>query len=207
MNKSKFTFPVAALFLVCLLTAATGCFGQAQPPQQTEPSYEVVLHVLTASNTAGDKAEAVPQSLGTVVKKLRTNYSFSNYRLSSTYFQRVANTGNMEFKGVSNEPNQDVFAPVFSEWSLERLLTLPDARGQNTIAIQSFRFGQRVPVKTANFTEQVGKSNSVINYENVGLFLRKLNLPVGAPTIIGNLSTSKADELVFLILTVRPTEE
>ena len=202
MNKSKFIFPAAVLFLACLLTAAD-CFGQARQ----QPSYEVVLNVLTASNAANDKSEAVPQTLGAVVKKLKANYSFSNYRLSSTYFQRVADTGNMEFKGVSNEPNQDVYAPIFSEWSLGQLSTLPDERGQSAIAIQSFRFGQRVPVKTANYTEQAGKTNSVLNYENVGLFLQKLNLPLNAPTIIGNLSTSKADELIFLILTVRPTEE
>jgi len=202
MNKPRFAFSVAVLFIICLIAAAES-FGQ----NQQQPSYEVVLHVLTASNTAGGNSAVVPQSLETVVKKLKTNYSFSNYRLSSTYFQRVANTGNMEFKGISNEPNQDVFAPIFSEWSLGQLLTLPDSRGQTAISIQGFRFGQRVPVKTSSSTDQVGKSNSVLNYENVGLFLQKLNLPVGAPTIIGNLSTSKADELVFLILTVKPTEE
>ncbi|MDQ6787243.1 MAG: hypothetical protein M3033_10585 [Acidobacteriota bacterium] len=202
MNKPKFIFSVAALFLGSLLFAANS-FGQ----NQQQPSYEVVLNVLTASNTANDKSDSVPQSLATVVKKLKTTYSFSNYRLSSTYFQRVANTGNMEFKGVSNEPNQDVYAPIFSEWTLGQLVTLPDAKGQNAISIQSFRFGQRVPVKTSSSTDQSGKLNSIVNYEAVGLYLQKLNLPVNVPTIVGNLSTSKADELVFLILTVKPTEE
>jgi hypothetical protein len=203
MNKPNFIFIAAAFSLVCLFSAANS-FGQSQQPQT---SYEVVLHVLTASNAASDKSIAVPQSLSNVVKKLKNNYSFANYRVSSTYLQRIANTGNMEFKGISNEPNQDVYAPIFSEWTLGQLISLPDATQQNSILIQNFRFGQRVPVKTANYKDESGKSNAVLNYEAVGLSLQKLILPVNVPTIIGNLSTSKADELTFLILTIKPTEE
>jgi hypothetical protein len=207
MPKPNFIFSIAAVFLVCL-TFSSNSFGQSQL-KQIEPSFEVILQVLTASNGTGDKsvAAAVPQNLSNVIKKLKANYSFSNYRVSSTFFQRVANSGNLEFKGVSNEPNQDVYAPIFSEFTLGQLLALPDARGQNSISIQSFRFGQRVPVKTANYKDETGKSNAVLNYENVGLTMQKLALPLDTPTIIGNLSTSKSDELIFLILTVKPAEE
>jgi hypothetical protein len=197
MNKPKIIFSVVALFLVCLLNSTTS-FAQAPTNQQTQPSYEVVLQVLTASNNAGDKSNAVPQTLSNAVKKLKTNYTFSNYRLSLTYLQRVANTGNLEFKGVSNEPNQDVYVPIFSDWTIGQLMNLPDAKGQNSISIQNFRFGQRVPVKTTSNT---------VNYEYAGLTMGRLNLLVNTPTVIGNLSTSKPDEVMFLILTVKPTQE
>ncbi len=206
MNKPKFIFSTATFFLVCLLSFATS-FAQTPVRQQSEPSYEVVLQVLIASNTASDKSVAVPQTLSNVVKKLRTNYTFSNYRLASTYLQRVANTGDMQFKGVSNEPNQNIYAPVFSEWMLGRLTNMPDSNGQNSISIQNFRFGQRVPIKTASFKDDSGKSNDVTNYEAVGLTMQKLSLPLNMPTTIGNLSTSKLDEMMFLVLTVKPVEE
>lgn len=205
MNKPKNIFSIAALLFVCLL-GLTNSFAQT-PAKQAESSYEVLLQVLIASNTASDKSAAVPQTLSNVVRKLKTNYSFANYSLNSTYLQRIANRGNLEFKGVSNEPNQDIYAPVFSEFILGQLQNSPDANGQNSISIQNFRFGRRVPVKTADYKNESGKSNSVVNYESVGLSMLRLNLSLNTPTIIGNLSTSKPDELMFIVLTVKPVEE
>jgi len=206
MNKPKFIFSIAAFLFVCLLSFTTS-FAQTPNKQQSEPSYEVVLQVLIASNTAADKSVAVPQTLSNVVKKLKTNYPFSNYRLNLTYLQRIADTGNIELRSVSNEPNQDIYAPVFSEFTLGQLQNLPDAKGQNSISIQNFRFGQRVPIKSASYTTESGKPNSVVNYDQIGLSMRKLNLSENTPTVVGTLSTSKPDELMFVVLTVKPVEE
>jgi len=208
MNKPKFIFSIATFFLVCLVSLTTS-FAQTPTKQPSEASYEVLLQVLIASNTVADKSVVVPQTLSDVVKRLKVNYSFSNYRLTSTYFQRVANRGNTSSNSISNEPNQnqDVYAPIFSDLALNGLQTMPDANGQNSISIQNFRFGQRVPIKTANHKDESGKSNSVVNYEQVGLTMQKLNLPVNMPTIIGSLLTSKPEEMMFLILTIKPVEE
>ncbi len=203
MNKTKILFLIT---LVCLL-GLTNIFAQTQnQPQQAETSYEVVLHILTASNNPAGKS-SVPQSLSNVVKKLKTIYSYSNYNLDSTYLERVANTGNLEFKSVSNEldQNQENYAPVFSEWTLGVLRSSPNSQGKNFIQFQNFRFGQRVPVKSGTLKDASGKTSSVINYEQVGLTMGKMSLPENVPTIIGSLSTSKPDELIFLVLTVKPT--
>lgn len=190
---------LAAVLFACLF--ALSSFAQTpakqQQQQQSEPSCEVVLQVLTASNGAGEmNAEAVPPSLGGVVKKLKTMYSYSNYRLDLTYLQRVANTGSLEFKGVVSGANQDIYAPVFSEFTVGQLLTTPDASGRDAVSLFNFRFGQRVPIKTAG----------ALNYEQVGLSMQRIVLPVNAPTIVGNLSGAKPDELSFLILTVKQAE-
>ncbi len=197
MTKPKRIFPVAALFLVWFLSAASVFAQTNQPTRQAESSYEVVLQVLTASNAASDKS-AVPQTLSNVVKKLKTNYSFSNYRLNSTYLQRVANTGGVEFRSVSNETNQDVSTPIFSDWRLDGLQSLPNSKGQNSIQFQSFRFGQRIPIRN---------TTNLVNYEQIGLTIQKFGLSENTPTVIGTLSTSKPDELMFLILTVKTVEE
>lgn len=199
MTKSKTIFTTAAFFIVCLLSL-TNSFAQTETKQrQAEPSYEVVLHILTASNTASEKT-SIPQTLSNVVKKLKTIYSFSNYRLDSTYLQRVANTGNIEFKSVSNEANQsqDNYIPIFSEWTLGGLQSLPNSKGQNSIQFQNFRFGQRVPIRT-----QTG----VFNYEQIGLTMQRFGVPENVPTIVGSLSTVKPNELMFLVLTVNPAQE
>jgi len=208
MNKPKFIFSIATFFLVCLLSFTTS-LAQTPPRQQTELSYEVLLQVLTGSNTATDKSVAAPQTLSDVLKKLRVNYSFSNYRLTSTYFQRVGNRGSASSNSISNEPNQsqDVYAPIFSNLWLGGMENMPNANGQNSISIQNFRFGQKVPIKTADFKDGSGKSNSVVNYEQVGLSMERLKLNINVPTIIGSLATSKPDEMMFLILTIKPVEE
>lgn len=211
MMKTKFVrsrTALAACLLVCLF--ALNSLGQTPAKEPaSESNYEVVLQVLSASNNQGDRAaEAVPQSLSGVVKRLKTMYSFSNYTLHSTYFQRVANTGSLDFKGVLSGANQDASAPVFSEFSFRQLYASPNASGGNSISILNFRFGQRVPIRTASLAlpGNPGRQGDVINYEQIGLSMARVGLPVNAPTIIGNLSATRPDELSFLILTVRQAE-
>ena len=94
---------------------------------------------------------------------------------------------------------------MFSEWTLSGLESLPNAKEQNTVQFQNFRFGARIPFVTTKVDN--GNAFSVINYENIGLSIRKLSLSLDTPTIIGSLSTSKADELMFLILSVKSADE
>lgn len=207
MNKPKFIFLIAAFLLVGLLSPAAA-FGQTENPSpRAEPSYEVVLQILVASSGAADKNN-VPQELSNIVRKLKTTYALPNYRLTSTYLQRIANTGNVEFKSISTLPaqNQNVDAPVFSEWTLGRLQTMTGANGGSAIQLQNFRFGQRVPVRTASLRSD-GGSTPVINYESIGLTMQKLNLSANVPTVVGSLSTSNPEELMFLVLTVKLAEE
>lgn len=195
MNKPKTIVSIAALLFICLLFS-TNSFAQTPNKKQFEPSYEVVLQIMTASNNGSDKT-SVPQSLSNVVKKLKNNYSFSNFYLDSTYLQRTS--GSIELKSISNSmnQNQENFTPVFSEWSLVGIESFPDAQGKNSIQFQSFRFGQRVPVQT---------SAGVVNYEQIGITLKTFGVSENVPTVVGSLSTAKPEELMFLVLTVKPAE-
>jgi len=206
MNKPKFPFSITAFFFICLLSFSNS-FAQTEAKQQAEAVYEIVLQTLVASNNTSVKTDVSP-SLSNVLKKLKTTYPFTNYRLTSTYLQRVANTGNIEFKSVTNEANQNQenYAPIFSEWSLVGLRNLPNARGQNSIQFQIFRFGQRVPIRTASYKDESGKLSSVVNYEQIGLTLNKFGLSENVPTVIGSLASANG-EVMFLVLTVKPINE
>jgi len=194
MNTPKNICKIAALFFICLLSL-TNSFAQTETQQrQTEPSYEVILNVLTASNNTNDKLP-VPKTLSNVLKKLQNTYSLSNYRLDSTYLGRIGNPGGFEYKSIINQ-NQESLVPTFSEWSLNILKNPPNVQGKESIECQGFRFGQRVPVKTANG----------VNYEQIGLNMQRFSLPEGVPTIVGSLTTAKPDELMFLILTVKSSD-
>ena len=207
MTKSKIAFSIAAFFSVCLLSL-THCFAQTPSTgKQIEPSYEVVLQTLIASNGVNNKSD-IPQMLAGAVKKLKANYSYPTYRLGATFYQRVANTGTIELKSVSSEaiPNQERNFSVFSEWTLNNLQNLPDAKGQNSIQFQSFRFGQRIPIITSSAKDANGIVSSIVNYVQVGLTIQRCSLAENVPTVIGSLSTLKPDALMFLDLTVKSVE-
>lgn len=196
MNKPKFIFLIATFFLAGFLFPAASF---AQSDNRNEPSYEVVLQILLASNTGRNPT---PAGLSNVLKKLKTNYSFIDYRLAQTYVERTSFS--VEHKGMLSElsQNQSSTTPVFSEWKLAGLRNAPDAKGQNSIQFQAFNFGARIPVVVSN-----SKGESLVQYEYIGLSIARFSLAENVPTVIGSLSTSKSDELMFLVLTVKPAEE
>jgi hypothetical protein len=203
MNKPKFIFKV---FLFLLSLSAANVFAQTDnKPSPADSCYEVVLQILVASNNAGEKSP-LPPSLANVVKKLKTNYSFSDYRLATTFLQRTSNS--IEYKSLLNDFNQNTEKsfPVFSEWSLRNLRGVPNSSGRNSIQFESFRFGARVPI-VANVRDESGKTSPAgVVYESIGITTVRFSLSENEPTIIGSLATSKPDELMFLVLTVKPAE-
>ena len=203
MNKPNFIFKT---FLFLLVLCASSAFAQSENRQpQADPCYEVVLQILVASNNASDKT-SLPPTLANVVKKLKTNYNFSDYRLTTTFLQRTSSS--IEYKSLINDFGQTAErpAPVFSEWSLRNLRNLPGAGGRNLIQFESFRFGARIPIIIAKTNEESGRTTPVINYESIGITTSRLSLNENEPTIVGSLATSKPDELMFLVLTVKPSE-
>lgn len=197
MNKPKFIFKV---FLFLLVLSAANVFAQSDAkPQQNETCYEVVLQVLIASNDPNAK-NAVPATLTNSIKKLKTLYAYSDYRVSAIFLQRTSNT--IEYKSLLNDFNQnsDKAIPVFLDWQLRGLRKLP---GQNTLQFDVFRFGARVPV-TTTIKDDTGKTSSAIAYDSIGITTSRLSLNENEPTIVGSLATSKPDELMFLVLTVTP---
>jgi len=199
MTKPNLTFKTTSVFVLCLLSLTTAFAQTDARAAQAEPSYEVVLQVVVGSNDAAQKNN-LPANLNAVTKNLKINFTFSNYDLSDTYIGRVANTGSIEYKTLSGNFSQpqNSKTPVFLDWTLGSLKSAANGKGQNTIQIQPFRFGARVPVVTGN---------GVINYESIGLTLLRVNLPENAPTLIGTLPTPKTGETIFLVLTVKSIEE
>ncbi len=208
MNKPKFIFK---FFLFLLVLSAGNTFAQTETKQpQADPCYEVVLQILIASNNAAEK-NAVPPTLSNVVKKLKTLYAFSDYRLTTTFLQRMSNS--IEYKSLLNDfsQNQDKTSPafsepVFSEWSLRNLRNLPSANGRNSLQFELFKFGTRIPVMTERVKDEGGKTVPVVSYESVGITTTRFSLNENEPTVIASLATSKPDELMFLVLTVKPVE-
>ena len=202
MNKPNFIFKI---FLFLLVLSTGSIFAQSDNKQpQADPCYEVVLQILIASNTASDKS-ALPATLSNVVKKLKTNYNFSDYRLATTFLQRTSNS--IEYKSLLSDFTglKDNNAPVFSDWSLRNLRSLPTAAGRSIIQSEGFRFGARIPI-VSMVRDESGKTSSGVNYEAIGITTTRFSLSENEPTVVGSLATSKPEELMFLVLTVKAAE-
>ncbi|MCY7345137.1 MAG: hypothetical protein LH614_02870, partial [Pyrinomonadaceae bacterium] len=140
MNQPKKSLLLAAFFIFGL--SLTNALAQTPTVRPSEPSFDIILQTVVASNDFG-KTEIAP-SLSGVVRKLKTDFPFTNYRLTSTAFQRISNRGNLESKSVSYLADNNL--AVFSDWSINGLESLIDEKNQETIQIQNFRFGQRIPI-------------------------------------------------------------
>lgn len=202
MNKPKFLFKV---FLFVLVLSAANVFAQTDKTSvQADPCYEVVLQLLMASNNTAAKAP-LPPTLSNTVKKLKNLYTFSDYRLTTTFLQRTASS--VEYKSLLTEFNQitDKNYPAFSEWSLRGLRNIPNAQGRNVLQFEMFKFGMRIPIVRSGASEGGNQQSSVV-YDSTGVTTTRFNVNESEPTVIGSLTTSKPDELVFLVLTVKAAE-
>ena len=205
MKNSRFLFRVWLVLLLACIPSLT-VFGQSET-RSVEPSYEVSLQLIVGSNDATSKTE-VPASLGNILKHLKSTFTFSNYRPASTVLGRIANNGTFEFKSVHNFFGQqsDRDRPTFMDWSLGNFQDGLTAKGRQGFQIETFRFGARVPITVTSTTEGA-KSSSVVNYEQIGLTLRKVGLVENTPALIGTLNLPGTDGTVFLVMTVRSTDQ
>jgi hypothetical protein len=174
-------------------------FAAAQTPEANQPakSYDVLLQVLVSSGGAAD----LPAALSNTGRKLKTVFPAANFSLTNTFMGKAALGGSFSHKGITELPlpgGASLEAPVFSEFSLDRITTVEDK-----IQISSFRYGMRVPIKTASFKNEAGKETPVLNYEQIGLTVNRLTLTENAPTVIGTLTTSKPNEIIVLVLTIK----
>ena len=192
MNQPKKSFLLAAFFIFC--SGLTAAFAQTPPAAKpSEPSFDVILQTVVASNEVG-KTDVVP-SLSAVIKKLKTDFSFSSYRLASTSIHRISNKSGASSRSVSYVTEKNL--AVFSETQIESLESSIDDKGQDLIQIRRFNVSQRVPIIS---------SSGAVNYEQLGLAV-SFGLAKNTPTVVGSLATSKPNELMFLILTVRSAEK
>ena len=194
---------VISYFLLSTLVLASAAAAQVDPRSQIEPSYDVVLQLVvgTDERSAG---QPLPQNLTGVIRQLRSNYSFADYRLSNTYLGRRANGGNFEFKSLATifGGGAQSETPSFMEWSLHSLRAAPNSAGRNDIAV-GFRFGARVPVRVST-REEGGKQFPVFNYEPIGLNTARVTLTENTPTLLGTLSLPNSNNTMFVVVTFKP---
>lgn len=200
MNLSKCLCSLSVVTFL-IVSAVSTAVAQAESGS-LEPSYEIALHVIFGSNDADAKSD-LPAGLAAVARHLKGNYSFSNYRLANTFLGRISDTGNIEYKSVSNILGQDSDSEsqTFLDWSMSNFRTV-----QGGFQARSFRFGARVPVRTGTVKDSTGAVSPIVNYEAIGLTMSMIGLPANTPTLVGTISLPKTTGTIFLVATIRTAE-
>jgi len=194
MIQPKKSFALAAFFIFCL--GLTVSFAQTPDVKPSEPSFDVILQTVLASNDAG-RADIASSLLG-VVKKLKTDFPFTNYHSTSTFILRINNKGSAGTRSVYYATEKNL--AVFPDWKIDDLITSIDEKGQEIIQVRKFTFYQRIPIASSN------ADNAAMTYEQLGL-TAEFSLAKNVPTVVGSLATTKPNELMFLILTVKAAEK
>jgi hypothetical protein len=182
-------------------------FAQAESKTGLEPNYEAMLYVILGSDDTAQRGE-LPKSLSAVSRQIRDNFAFQNYKLVNTYLGRIANSGSLEYKSVSNifgaEQNAD--SPSFLEWNIAVFRNGIKDGAKTAMQIDLFRFGARVPVRVSTVSGETNKPSLSLstNYESVGLKVHRVGIAEDTPTLIGNISLPKTTGTVFLVLAIRP---
>ncbi|MCA1591175.1 MAG: hypothetical protein LC754_00650 [Acidobacteria bacterium] len=171
---------------------------------------EVQLYLLSASNEQGLRTQ-LPSSMDGVLKQLKASLPFTNFRLATTFLNRVKDGGTLEVSGVgtlsiSSLPGNST-SPTFYRFTLERVKLATDSNGQQIVQIPHFRFSLRVPIQTASVRPDNSASGAgfpVIQYEDTGIST-EMSVREGEPTVVGTITTSRPDELFVLVISVKRT--
>lgn len=162
-------------------------------PEAPSPGIEFSIHVLIASNAAGE-TENYPGELNDVVKQLKTALKYKSYTLMTSATHRakegsgrVENTGVAEsklFSTVPTPPNPIFYSYFFDSVSIETGAAAP------AVQVREFRFNMRVPLSLG----------STIQYENVG-FHSPIGLRQGEKVVVG--STTMGDRGVVVVVSAK----
>lgn len=203
---------VCTRFLCVVLIAFAAFAANAQDENQGNVSrsgkvnYEMRLQILIS--TTANSAEKLPAELQAVERRLREDFKSNNYQLTLTLLNRVANNGSIESKGVNAFiPNQasSIAAtnlPAFYEFTANGFNS--NSNKVDEVLLETLRFGLRVPLIVQSL--QGEKSAPVTSYEQIGITARQLSVRLNEPTIIGTLTTSRPNELIVLVLTVKSND-
>jgi hypothetical protein len=194
-----------AACLVVVVSASTIVLSQgSKPPTAAVKNLDVQLHLLLASNDAGEKSN-LPQSLDPIVRQLKSSLSFSNFRLATNFVNRVKDGGTLESRGLIAS---NVFLPVTTnpvpqtayEFTLTNIKLDDDL---TSVDIPRFRFGLSIPVITG-MTHGEGNvpATPAINYQPASINT-EMTLTEGTPTVVGTMNTTRSDQMLILVITVK----
>ena len=201
---------LGVLYFVLMVLFLTGSSASGQTENAPtagarvdRSNLEVQLHLLLATNESADRN--MPPALQPVILQLKSTIPSANYRLAATFTNRIRSGGSLEVKGVlpSEAISPVANTTIFYEFTLTQMRVAVD--DSQSIEIPRLRFGMRVPIVMGmSRVDANTPANPSINYESLGL-TTEISVRDGSPTVVGTMTTSKPDQLLVLVVTVKRT--
>jgi hypothetical protein len=198
---------ICTLALCFVLTSAGAALAQGQSSTSSLSSaerkgdvdLEVQLHLLLASNTAGEGAK-LPAKFDAVVKQLSSTLPYSHYRWASTFLNRVNIKGNSSIKGIAGPllatTAPSSATPSFYDLMIGNVGLTTGTAGQELIRF-NLRFGARLPVVVGG-----GAAAPTVNYESTGIDTL-ISVRENEPVVVGTMSLGPSNETLVLVVSVK----
>jgi hypothetical protein len=186
--------------LIALLAflAAIPTFGQERE------SFDAHFYVLIASNDTSKRSD-IQAPVENVLKQLRADLPFRNYRLVTTLLGRFRNRGSLDLSGAVG-PNligiNNANRPSFYTLNLIAARDEASADPTRLINLEAVRFVIRLPViEGMNPAGPNTPATPILTYQplevKTGLSIRE-----GVPAVVGSFATGQLDEQLVLVLQV-----
>ena len=208
-------FLSVTLLAVCLLAAGVNVYAQDSNTQQAKQAeredvtnLDTQLYLIVGTN--GDVADPrLPATLDTVVKQLRATLPFKNYRLAATLINRVQVDGRLDLSWIGGPLSlaaTPALNPSFSNFSVRRVRLVTGSDGQQSVQMQGFNFGARVPIQVSGAIAANGAVAPTINYERTGVST-DISMHEGEPVIVGTLNIGPTGEAIILVVSAKRTQK
>jgi len=209
---------IASFIITCAVTGSHP--GLAQTDQSSEVSsrlksndavgLEVQLHLLVATKTSDGDEEKLPAGFESVIRQLKSTFTFKSYRLATTLLNRVKNGGRLSLRWVGSPllaPSAATAAtPGFNEFNVQQVKLAQDELGRDVVQMSNFNFGARIPVQISSIAS-TGNSVPIVQYEQTGI-TTDISMREGEATIVGTLNVGPSgDALIIVVSAKRPASK
>jgi len=213
MKKSYFLALFAALSLMAAVVNVQAQTTPTTTPSQAESTdetnLETQLFLIMGTNQDVDDSK-MPASLDAIVRQLRATLPFKNYRLAAPLINRVKNEGSLQLNWIggplASPSGASAGNPSFSHFNVRQVRLVRSADGQQTVQMQGFNFGARIPVQISQALATSGAGLPAMNYENTGL-RTDISLREAEPVIVGTLNVGPSGDAIILVVSAKRTQK
>jgi hypothetical protein len=169
---------------------------------QERESFDAHFYVLIASNDASKRSD-IQAPFESVLKQLRADLPFRNYRLITTLLGRFRIRGSLELSGAM-APNligpSNANRPIF--YGLNLVPARDDASVDPTrsINLEAVRFNIRLPVIEGMNPAGPNAPATPILSERPMAVQTSMTIREGVPAVVGSFATGQLDEQLVLVL-------
>ncbi|HTM49315.1 MAG TPA: hypothetical protein VL285_11555 [Bryobacteraceae bacterium] len=170
-------------------------FDVPPPPVR---NIDVTIYLMSA--LPAPATTALPAEMESVVKQLKSMFSYKGYQLIDTQVIRVRAGQGGEASGVVNNGSSVGGAQTISQIKFRSASIVPDERGQG-IRIDQLRVGLKVPIRVT----APGAAQTSVQFLDTGIFT-DVDIRENQKVVVGKANMDGSDRASIVVLTAKVVE-